>query len=145
MIRKVAAPEGVIAATGRVITDLLDWLVQQNLLGPADVVDAKERAQAAGSDLPNAEKLADLLYDLGERSNVDVQALADGDYVDDYLTISRVEPGELWFEGDEGELGPLDVGRAVSRLAQPGWSINIVMGRVRGRWQVLEVGNVYPS
>jgi len=128
-----------------VITDLLDWLVQHGLLKPADVVDAKERAQFAATDLPKADKLADLLYDLAGRSNVDAHALADEDYVEDHLTISSVEPGELWFEGDDGEIGPLEVGRAISRLAQPGWSINIVVGRVRGRWQVVEVGNVYPD
>lgn len=145
MIRKVAAPKAIIASTGRVIADLLDWLVQQRLLKAADVVEAKERAQAAGSDLPKAEKLAGLLYDLAEHSDVDGHALVDEDYIEDCLTISRVAPGELWFEGDAGEFGPLQIGQEISRLAQPGWSINIVMGRVRGRWQVVEVGNVYPD
>ncbi len=145
MIRKVAAPKAIIASTGRVVTDLLDWLVHQRLLKPAEVVDAKKVAQDAGSDLPRADKLADLLYDLAERSDVDVHAVTDEDYLEDYLTISRVEPGGLWFDGDEGELGPLEVGPAISRIAQPGWSINIVMARVHGRWQLVEVGNVYPS
>ena len=54
MIRKVAAPKAVIASTGRVIADLIDWLVQQRLLKAADVVEAKARAQAATSDLPKA-------------------------------------------------------------------------------------------
>src|SRR5262249_56579093 len=102
MIRKVAGPRTVIASTGRVIADLLDWLVQQGLLKPAVVVEAKEKAHAAASDLPRAEKLAGLLYDLAERSDVDALALADEDYVDDYLRISRVEPGKLWFAGDAG-------------------------------------------
>jgi hypothetical protein len=31
----------------------------------------------------------------------------------------------------------------VSKLAQPGWAINIVLGRKRGTWNILEVGNVY--
>jgi hypothetical protein len=145
MIRKVAAPTAIIASTGRVITDLLDWLVQQRLLEPADVVEAKARAQAAASDLPKAEKLAGLLYDLAERSDVDAHALAEEDYVEDHLTISRVELGKLWFEGDAGEMGPLEVEQEISGLAEPGWSINIVLGRVRGHWQVMEVGNVYPD
>jgi hypothetical protein len=145
MIRKVAAPKTIIASTGRVITDLLDWLVEQDLLRLTDIVDAKERAHDAGSDLPKAEKLASLLDDLAERSNVDVHGLADEDYIEDYLTITRVEPGELWFAGVGGEIGPLEVGRAISRIASPGWSVNVVMGRVRGRWQVVEVGNVYPN
>ncbi|MEO6857465.1 MAG: hypothetical protein ABI323_02615 [Solirubrobacteraceae bacterium] len=145
MISKVAAPRTVTAATGRVISDLLDWIVEHRLLVPGEVTDAKERAAAASSDIPRVEELASLLYELAERSNVDVQSLADADYVEDHLTISRVEAGALWFEGTDGELGPLQVGPVAGRIARPGWSVNLVMGRVRGSWHVVEVGNVYPD
>ena len=145
MIRKVAASSAVVASTGRVITDLLDWLVEQALLKAEDVADAKERAEAARSGLPQAEKLTGLLYELAERSKVNVRELADDDYIEDHLIISQVESGALWFEGLEGEVGPLQVGNAISRLARPGWSVSIVMGRVGGRWHVLEIGNVYPD
>jgi hypothetical protein len=47
----------------------------------------------------------------------------------------------MWFEGG---IGPVPVSAAAAKLAQPGWSINIVLGRRAGRWHVLEVGNVYP-
>lgn len=40
--------------------------------------------------------------------------------------------------------GPLEVPLEVSALARPGWSINLVLARVNGRWHILEVGNVYP-
>ena len=72
---------------------------------------------------------------------VDVQTLDDDDYVEDYLMIDRVEPGALWFEG---EIGPVSVPKAASDIAQPGWSINIVLGRTNKTWHVVEVGNVYP-
>lgn len=142
MVRKVIAPSSVVAAAGPVMVDLLDWLVGERLVEAGDIVDAKDRAVTTGSDLPNAERLASHLYGLAERSTLDAHALADEDYIEDYLTISRVEPGVLWFEGG---IGPLEVGKAASRLAKPGWSVNIVMGRQRGRWHVLEVGNVYPN
>ncbi len=32
-----------------------------------------------------------------------------------------------------------------AKLAQPGWSINVVIGRKAGKWHVFEVGNVYPD
>lgn len=104
MVRKVMAPRSVIAAAGPVIADLLDWLVEQGLVRAKDVVDAKERATTTGSDLPNAERLASLLYGLAESSTLDAHSLADDDYIEDYLTISRVEPGVLWFEGGIGTL-----------------------------------------
>jgi hypothetical protein len=142
MIRKVIAPKPVVAAAGPVMADLLDWLIEEGLVKAVDIVDAKERAATTGQDLPKAERLASLLYQLAERSTLDAHSLADDDYIEDYLTISRVEPGVLWFEG---RIGPLEVGAAASRVAKPGWSVNIVMGRQRGRWHVLEVGNVYPN
>ncbi|HKA49617.1 MAG TPA: hypothetical protein VKK19_08515 [Candidatus Dormibacteraeota bacterium] len=145
MIRKVIAPKAVIASTGRVIIDLLDWLVAEGNLRPDEIADARERAESAGSDLRKAEELAGLLYEVADRSDVDVHRLEDEDYVEDYLTISRVGPGSIWFEGNTGEIGPVVVGTAISRLARPGWSVNIVLGRVRDRWQVVEVGNVYPD
>ena len=141
MVRKVATTKSIIAATGRVIADLLEWLVTQGLVRPPEIVDAKERALTTGADLPRAEELASLLYDLAERSTLDVHSLAHEDYIEDHLTITRVEPGVLWFS----DIGPVHVGAAASRIARPGWSVNIVLGRQDDRWQVLEVGNVYPD
>lgn len=55
--------------------------------------------------------------------------------------IDRVEAGALWFEG---EIGPVKVPRAASDIAQPGWSTNLVLGRVNETWHVVEADNVYP-
>lgn len=142
MIRKVAAPKAVIASAGRVTGDLLDWLVEEGLVRPGDIVDAKERADSAGRNLPLAERLAGLLYEQAEKSRIDVHALADEDYIEDHLTIKKVEPGALWF--DDG-IGPVRVGSAASRIARPGWAVNIVLGRKGGRWHLIEAGNVYPD
>jgi hypothetical protein len=65
----------------------------------------------------------------------------DADYIEDELVISRVEPGRLWF--DDG-IGPVKVPRAASDLARPGWSVSLVLARVRGQWRMLQVGSVYP-
>lgn len=61
--------------------------------------------------------------------------------MDDSLHIERVEPGVLWFEGG---IGPLKVPAQASTLAQVGWSVTVVLARVRCVWHLLEVGNVYP-
>lgn len=55
--------------------------------------------------------------------------------------IERVEPGALSFEGD---IGPVEVPKAASGIAQLGWSVDIVLGRAGKTWDVLEMGNVYP-
>jgi hypothetical protein len=90
-------------------------------------------ARRPPGDLPRAERLSELLYDLAAKSSSDVDALEDDDYVEDYLFIERVEPGSIWFEGG---IGPLKVPKAASDLAKPGWSVNVALARVKGAWQL---------
>jgi hypothetical protein len=75
-----------------------------------------------------SEKLSRLLFEQARTTTtIDVHALDDDDYVEDYLMIDRIEPGALWFEGD---IGPVKVPKAASEIAQPGWSVNVVLARV---------------
>ncbi|MDQ6781980.1 MAG: hypothetical protein M3063_00730 [Actinomycetota bacterium] len=141
MIRKVAAGEELLRSAGTVTKKLVGWLADGGHLDTADARDAGERAAEAARDLPRAEKLSRLLYEHACRSSIDTESLGDDDYIEDYLTINRVEPGLLWFEGG---VGPVKVPRAASALAQAGWSVSVSLGRSRGQWQVVEVGNVYP-
>jgi hypothetical protein len=53
--------------------------------------------------------------------------------------IDRIRPGAVWLERD---IGPVKVPQASSDLAQPGWSIYIVVGRANETWHVVDVGNV---
>jgi hypothetical protein len=46
--------------------------------------------------------------------------------------------------GSRGGIGSVTVPKAASTIAQPGWSINISLGRAGKSWQILDVGNVYP-
>ncbi|MBA2373031.1 MAG: hypothetical protein H0V74_02355 [Chloroflexi bacterium] len=141
MIRKVIAPAELIAAAGRVTKELAEWLGERGWIGSESIADAVERSDDAARDLPRAERLGRLLYEQAQRTRIDQSALADDDYVEDYLAIERVEPTALWFEG---EIGPVPISAAAAKLAQPGWSINVVLGRKGGKWRFLEVGNVYP-
>jgi hypothetical protein len=141
MVRKVAAGEELLRAAGTVTKKLVKWLANGGHLDAASARAAAEQAGDAARDLPRAEKLFRLLYEHARRSTVDAGDLEDDDYIEDFLMIDRVEPGELWFEGD---LGPVKVPRAASALAQPGWTLSITLARSRGRWQLLEVGTVYP-
>ncbi|MGO9973611.1 MAG: hypothetical protein ACLP01_12570 [Solirubrobacteraceae bacterium] len=71
----------------------------------------------------------------------DLDAVPEGDGVEDSLRIERVESGVLWFEGG---IGPLKVPGEVSAVAEVGRSVTVVLAPVRGVWHVVEVGNVYP-
>ncbi len=141
MIRKVMAGEELLRAAGTVTKKLAKWLGERGHLDGNAVEVAVERGADAARELPKAERLSRLLYEQAGKSTIDAQALEEEHYVEDYLMIERVDPGALWFEG---EIGPVKVAKAASDLAQPGWSVNIVLGRADDTWHLLEVGNVYP-
>ncbi len=141
MIRKVIASDELLRASGTVTKKLARWLEERGLLDETGVSEMVEESAEAGRDLPRAAQLTDLLYEQSRKTNIDVHALADEDYLEDYLFIEKVEPGALWFERG---IGPVKVPAKAGKLAQPGWSINIVLGRKGGTWRILEVGNVYP-
>lgn len=72
----------------------------------------------ATRDLPNAERLASLLYNQSRATpNSDPGALDKGDLVEDYLMIERIEPGALHFAGG---IGLLTVSERASTLAEVG-------------------------
>jgi hypothetical protein len=142
MVRKVAATEELLRASGTVVAKLVAWLAERQAISPADAREAQRRARAAARDLPRAARLASVLFDAAESGpTVRVDALDEADYIEDELTISRVEPGKLWFEDD---IGPVKVSKTASDLARPDWTISLALGRVRGQWRIVQVGNVYP-
>ena len=141
MIRKVMASEDLLRAAGTVTKKLAGWLGERQLIDTATAAVAAERAGDAARDLPKADRLTGILYDHADHTDIDVDDVSDDDYLDDYLMVERVEPGQLWFEGG---VGPVAVPTAATNLAQPGWSINVVLARTGATWHLVEVGNVYP-
>ena len=143
MIRKVAAGPEPLRAASTVTKSLAKWLHQQGWIDDDAMAIALDRGGEAARDLPKADKLASLLWDLAQRAPRidDPDAAVDGDWVEDSLQIERVEPGALWFEG---AARPLKVSKQVSALAQEGWTVTVVLARVRDVWYLVEVGNVYP-
>jgi hypothetical protein len=141
MVRKVMASSELLRSAGTVTKKLAEWLGGQGYLDRDLVLEVAKRGADAARDLPRAEKLSNILQDLAEKTHVDLDAVTDEDYVDDQLLIDRVEPGALWFEGS---IGPLKVPKAASDLAQPGWSANVALARIRGSWWLVEIGSVYP-
>jgi hypothetical protein len=143
MVRKVVAGESLLRASGTVTGKLVAWLAERGYVNPADAPGGLQQARAAARNLPRAARLASALLDVAEHGpTVNVNALADKDYLEDRLIISRVEPGRLWFDD---EIGPVTVPRAVTDLAHPGWMVSLALGRVKGQWRLLQVGTVYPG
>jgi hypothetical protein len=142
MVRKVMGGQELLRSAGTVTKKLAGWLYAQGYVSDDEREGAVERGTEASRDLPRAERLASLLYDQSRSmSPPGPHALAEKDYVEGYLVIERVEPGALYFGRG---IGPLPVSEQASALAEVGWGINITLAQIKGRWRVVEVGNVYP-
>ena len=89
-----------------------------------------------------------LIADHAAGLGVDIVALEDDDFVDfEQFTVTKVEAGRVWLSSwiDGEEYGPLRIPEEASRLIEDGWEISCALGRVRGRWQLVQMGNLYPS
>jgi hypothetical protein len=107
----------------------------------SDETPATRRARAS-RDLPTADRLGFMLHEVAaDAPDIDPERIADQDWVEDYLQITNVEAGRIWFDGG---VGPISVPSKASDLARPGWSIYITAARSAGTWHLLEVGFVYP-
>lgn len=144
MIRKVLAGEELLRSAGTVTKKLAVWLAEHGHLRVEEAAAAAVQGADAARDLPRAERLSRLLSEHAARSHISsevLDSLAERDVVDDMLTIERVEPRALWFEGG---IGPVMVPEAAADLAVPGWSLYALLARHRGRWHIVEAGSVYP-
>lgn len=145
LIRKVLMPEGEVSRTIEDVRGFVEWLAAERELTPAAARAALGRIAVASVDLPAAERLGRLLYELADANEAKAGHGAPADFdeiVEDFLVIERVAPGRIWFLDG---VGPIKVPEAASAVARPGWTINLVLGRRGAAWEVLEVGNVYPE
>lgn len=149
MIRKVIASEDLKRSAGTVTKKLSTWLAESGYVSKEDANDGATRSAEAGKELVVAERAARLLHDASERLRIDTLALDDEDYEEfDHFTIARVEPGRLWLqvweEGKPLARGPIRVPVGATKLLEKGWDVSCALARVRGRWHLVEVANVYP-
>lgn len=142
MVRKVTAGEDLLRASGTVTKKLAAWLHEQGYISEDQRADALERGGDAARELPRADRLGRLLHEEMEKTPYfDPDEVPDEHWIEDFLTIARVEPGELWFEDG---IGPVRVSKEGSDLAEVGWGVNIVLAQLRGEWRIVELGFVYP-
>ena len=142
MVRKVWASQELLRSAGTVTKKLAGWLHEHGHVSSDEREDAIEQGGRAARNLPRAERLANLLYEQSRSTPpFDPDALGRKDLVEDYLVIQRVEPEALYFSGG---IGPLEVSKRASELAQVGWGVNATLARLNKTWRLVEVGNVYP-
>jgi len=147
MVRKVMAGAETKRAAGTVTKQFCKWLAEKGHIKSAEAAEGSEAGADAARSLPAAERAAEILAD-AEDTSFAPDDLPDKDYMEfDHYTIAKIEPGKLWLEGmlsDESTIGPISVPRKATELLQEGWDISCALARIRGKWRLVEVANVYP-
>ena len=149
LVRKVMAGGDFKRLAGTVIKKLSKWLAEKAYISEKEAAIGKEEGGAAARDLPKAEKAGNILYESAELIDVDPDKLEDDDYHDfDHYTIEKIESGKLWLEvyTEKGKniVGPIAAPKEATGLLRAGWDISCAIARVRGKWKIIEVANVYP-
>jgi hypothetical protein len=141
MVSKVMAGADTLRASGTVMKKLVKWLAEYGHVRTDDAALAIEQAAEAARDLPAAEKLSALLYDLTAGRHVPHDSDIEGRF-----GITKLEAGEIWLQDeDDGEdYGPILLPERVSKLCRVGWTISGAVRKSGNRWVLVEVFQVYP-
>ena len=143
IIRKVMASEELLRAAGTVSKKLALWLAEHGYVDDNEVNAAATLASEAARELPAAERLARLLYDYAQSHAPRYWT----DELDDYFAVEQIEPGKLVLlpMGTDAGMIEVKVPLDISDHCKVGWHINLLLGKTRHGWRILETGNVYPK
>lgn len=149
VIRKVMGTKGFLKACGPVMENLATWLLEQ---GHWDEEAMRYYRELVGDDvggnLVGCDEFARALHEYVANHPVpeDETDFDDDDYFDDHFTIKNVEPGKLILDAmlDNERAIKLSLPKFVTCKARAGWSVMMELARIKGKWRILGVGNVYP-
>lgn len=150
MIRKVMAGADLKRSSGTVVKKLSKWLAEKGCVSEKSAEEGAEWGSESARDLPRAEKAGEALYRSIKPLLVHPNEIPDEDWIEfDHHPIAKIEPGRLWLKvyGLEEEpitLGPLSVPQKATDLLTEGWEIGCAFARIKGKWQIVEMGNVHP-
>jgi hypothetical protein len=61
------------------------------------------------------------------------------------MDITKVSSDSIWLCPLGGkEVGPIFLPTKVTELLEVGWDINCALAKHRGKWLIVEIGNIYP-
>ena len=141
MVSKVMAGADTLRASGTVMKKLAKWLAEHAYVRADDAALAIEQGADAARDLPAAEKLSTLLYDLtaGRHEPRDLD-------IEGRFSITKIEPGRIWLQDeDDGEnYGPILLTEKATKLCRVGWIVSGAVRKSGHRCVLVEAFQVYP-
>ncbi len=150
MIRKVMAGANLKRSSGTVVKKLSKWLAEKGYVSEKSAEEGAEWGSESARDLPKAEKAGKALYHSIKPLSVHPNEIPDEDWIEfDHHPIAKIEPGKLWLKvyGLKEEpitIGPLSVPKKATDLLTEGWEIGCALARIKGKWQIAELGEIYP-
>ena len=141
MVSKVIVGADTLRASGTVMKKLAKWLVEQGYAKTDEANLAIEQGSDAARDLPAAEKLSAMLYELTAGRHEPRDSDIEGRF-----SITQVEPGRIWLQDeDDGEnYGPILLTEKVTKLCRVGWIISGAVRKSGNRCVLVEAFQVYP-
>ncbi len=145
--KEVHTSDRVVRKAKDVVSELRRWLVERGHVTAKALEEQEESLKAR-------ERLKRRLRPIArrvERSlvSLDPSSLAADDYValDDHL-VGRVEPGRIWLRVHRTavpeEIGPIALPQEITRHLRRGFTLCCSLGKLRGRWRLLEFSDVHP-
>ena len=141
MVSKVMAGADTLRASGTVMKKLAKWLAERDYVGTDDAALTIAQGADAARNLPAAEKLSALLYDLTTGRHVPKDSDIEGRF-----SITKVEPGRIWLQDDDGgeDFGPILLTERATKLCRVGWTISGAVRKSGNRCVLVEAFQVYP-
>lgn len=146
-VRHGFGTKGFLRAVGPVMEKLAAWLVHKGVWTVRDYASYRELAgERPGRRLAGCDEFARLLWQYVQAHPASApDDLPAEDHRDEEFMIRSVEPGKLHLEALlDGDEIMLTLPKAVTATACAGWSVDLELARLRGRWRVLSVGDAYP-
>lgn len=145
--KEVHTTEKVVRKATDVVSELRGWLVKRGYVTPMALEEHEESTRAR-------ERLKRRLRPLARQVSrslvsVDPATLAEDDYValDDHL-VGRVEAGRVWLRvhrtAAPEEIGPVSLPQELTRHLRRGFILCCSLGRLRGRWRLVEFSEIHP-
>ncbi len=145
--REVHTSEKVVRKAKDVVRELRLWLVERGYFTFSWLKDFDEGVRTRER---LKRRLAPLLRRLsGSLVHIEASMLAEDDAVAlDSHIVSRVEVGRVWLRVYQSaapeEIGPVTVPEELTRHLRRGFTLWCSLGRLRGRWRLLELTEVHP-
>ena len=148
VIRNDLGSKASLKACGPVMEKLAAWLRERGHWDEAAMRAYRELVgDNPGQDLVACDAFGDALHGyVASHPADDAGTQPYDDYFDGQFTIKKVEADRMILEGplDDGDDIRISLPRSVTAKARPGWSVTMELARIKGKWRILGVGNVYP-